>query len=142
MTNEHRHPRLIGHLAQILAAPLALALLLSVFTVGTARAWDSDCSSGEFCIYSDWWRGAGGEIAATAGSVDEYSGNYPGGQLALDNSASSAHNRKSVDVHLYQGYEYTGWSICIDSGQVDNDFGQVFNDTFSSHQVMSNDGFC
>lgn len=36
----------------------------------------------------------------------------------------------------------TGWSICIDSGQVDNDFGQIFNDSFSSHSVKTSDGFC
>jgi hypothetical protein len=110
--------------------------------VGTARAWDSDCSSGEFCIYSDWWRGAEGEIAATSSSVLKYSGSYPGSNIALNDSASSAHNRKTRDVYLYQGYEYTGWSICIDSGQVDNDFGQIFNDSFSSHSVKSSDGFC
>jgi Peptidase inhibitor family I36 len=135
------NPKPLGRLAEVLAVPLALALLLGAVAASTTMSWTSTCDTGEYCIHEHV--DTGGEVAATTVSVQQYTGNYPGSSTPINNTASSATNLKSTrDVRMFQDYDYGGIFICIESWSIDNNFGFFYNDTFSSHLVMSSDNYC
>lgn len=133
-------------LASRLSVPLILSLVLISALPLSAGGWSAGntCGSATFkiCVSKD--DGNGVPRATTNLSDNSYVGvKYFNTQDNIDNSVSSMQNwYSSQDVYFYQGVGHSGSVFCVDSLYGYTSISLFWRDTFSSHLLLVNDGFC
>jgi Peptidase inhibitor family I36 len=129
-------------LSRSTAFVVAILLITALPRTALASApWSAGCSGGTgsnyVCIYSDWhWEGNFGHT--TSSDLSYVGETYPSSTYAVNDSVSSNKNLWSgLDVKWYVGANYSGDYLCSNSGQGWYYVGVLWNDAFSSHNVVS-----
>jgi len=121
---------------------VATAILLATVLPRAAYAsapWSPDCNgtSNTVCIYRD--SGWNGSEADMSGNNWDYSGEtWPSSNYPVNDSVSSTKNfYGSSRVRWWTAAGYSQHMLCNNPGQGFTWFGLLYNDAFSSHEIVA-----
>lgn len=122
----------------VLVAAIALVAGMSLSAAAhetQAHPDDSQCESGEICLYDYNNQNGSGGIATYGGSDGDYGNdNYPYTSTDLDQSVNSYRNRgNNCAVYLRDLDDFEGWTYTVHLDEVMNLPSSYRNDTTSHH---------